>query len=258
MAKFFDRWKRRRRLKQLRRKGSRFWTTLRWGWRFLLLLFVIDLFYIMTIWPDWDAFKHGSIPKSRFIRDYEIHMNDQLFRGGLSWKPVPLQLIPKHLRRAVIAAEDARFYQHNGFDVIAFTEAMDTNLELMQFKYGASTISQQTVKNLFLTSSRNPLRKWHELILTMGMEWNLGKNRILETYLNIAEFGEGIYGVEAAARHYYGIPAIALNDRQSAELAASLPSPIKHNPETRTRRFLKRSRRIYRWMQARALANDPQ
>jgi monofunctional biosynthetic peptidoglycan transglycosylase len=252
MANFFERWQRQRKLKKLRRKGSRLWKTVRWGWRLLILLFVIDVFYIMLIWPDWDAFKQGSIPKSRFIRDYETQMNEQLYRGGLSWQPVPLRLIPKHLQRAVIAAEDARFYQHNGFDVIAFTEAMDTNLELMQFKYGASTISQQTIKNLFLTSSRNPLRKWHELILTLGMEWNLDKARILETYLNIAEFGEGIYGVEAAAKHYYHQPAIALNAKQSAELAATLPSPIKHNPDTRTKRFLKRSRRIYRWMQMQA------
>lgn len=249
MAKLFERWQRRRKLKQLRRKGSRFWKTVRWGWRIALLLFVIDVFYIMLIWPDWDEFKQGAIPKSRFIRDYETQMKQQLYRGGLNWQPVPLNRIPRHLPRAVIAAEDARFYYHNGFDIIAFTEAMDTNLELMQFKYGASTISQQTIKNLFLTSSRNPLRKWHELILTLGMEWNLDKNRILETYLNIAEFGEGIYGVEAAAKHYYGIPAIALTEKQSAELAASLPSPVKHNPQTRTQRFIKRARRIYRWMQ---------
>lgn len=249
MAKLLERWLRRRKLKKLKRKGSRLWKTIRWGWRILLLLLVIDVFYIMIIWPDWDAFKQGAIPKSRFIRDYETQMSDQLYQAGLSWKPVPLRQIPKHLHRAVIAAEDARFYYHNGFDLIAFTEAMDTNLELMRFKYGASTISQQTIKNLFFTSSRNPLRKWHELILTLGMEWNLGKKRILETYLNIAEFGEGVYGVEAASHHYYGLPVYALNAKQSAELAASLPSPLRHNPATRTKRFTKRSMRIYRWMQ---------
>ena len=250
MANLFERWQRRRRVKKLKRKGSKFWKTVRWGWRVLLLLLVIDVFYIMLIWPNWGEFKQGAIPKSRFIHDYETQMNQQLYQAGLRWQPIPLSYMPKHLHRAVIAAEDARFYYHNGFDLIAFTEAMDTNLELMQFKYGASTISQQTIKNLFFTSSRNPLRKWHELILTLGMEWNLEKDRILETYLNIAEFGEGIYGVEAAANHYYGIPAIALNEQQSAELAACLPSPVKHNPDTRTKRFLKRSRRIYYWMQA--------
>ena len=149
MAKPFERWRRRRKLKKLKRRGSRFWKVMRWGWRLFILLIVIDVFYLMLIWPDWDEFKQGAIPKSRFIRDYETQMNQQLYRAGLHWAPIPLSQIPRHLKRAVIAAEDARFYQHNGFDLIAFTEAMDTNLELMQFKYGASTISQQTVKIFF-------------------------------------------------------------------------------------------------------------
>ena len=212
---------------------------------------IVDVFYVILIWPDWDEFKSGAIPKSRFIRDYESQMQEQLFHSGLNWEPVSFKWMPGHLRHAVIAAEDARFYQHNGFDLIAFKEAMDTNLELMRFKYGASTISQQTVKNLFFTSSKNPFRKWHELLLTIGMESNLGKNRILATYLNIAEFGKGIYGVQAAAKHYYHIPVYSLTEHQAAELAATLPSPIKHNPGTRTRRFIKRSHRIYRWMQVR-------
>jgi monofunctional biosynthetic peptidoglycan transglycosylase len=156
----------------------------------------------------------------------------------------------------VIAAEDARFYSHNGFDLIAFKEAMDTNLELMRFKYGASTISQQTIKNLFFTSSRNPLRKWHELLLTIGMEFNLEKDRILETYLNVAEFGEGIYGVQAASLYYFKVPVYSLTEEQAAELAATLPSPAKHNPHTRTRRFLKRTQRIYHWMQVQKSAKQ--
>lgn len=250
MVSTLEKWRRRRRYKKLKRTRSRFWKTVRWGWRALILLLVIDVFYIMLIWPDWDAFKSGSIPKSRFIRDYETQMNGQPYQAGLDWRPVPLSRIPRHLQRAVIAAEDARFYYHNGFDLIAFSEAMDTNLELMQFRYGASTISQQTVKNLFLTGSRNPLRKWHELVLTLGMEWNLDKKRILETYLNIAEFGEGMYGVEAAAQHYFGLPVDALDEYQAAELAATLPSPIKHNPATRTKRFISRYQRILHWMQA--------
>jgi len=222
----------------------------RWGWRIALIALVLDMFYLILIWPDWDQFAAGGIPKSRFIRNYEAQMHEQQSRTGLSWRPVPYKLIPLHLRRAVIIAEDARFYSHHGFDLVAFKEAMDTNLELKEFKYGASTISQQTVKNLFLSGSRNPLRKWHELVLTIGMEFNLGKNRILETYLNIAEFGEGIYGVEAASRHYFGKSVSELDEVEAAELAATLPSPIKHNPLTRTKRFVARADKIYRWMQA--------
>lgn len=152
------------------------------------------------------------------------------------------------MRRAAIVAEDARFYQHQGFDLAAFQEAMDHNLENMELRYGASTISQQTVKNLFFSASRNPLRKWHELIFTLAMEHQLSKRRILEIYLNIAEFGIGVYGVEAAARHYWGIPAAMLSQRQAAALAACLPSPKKHNPVTRSRRHLERTRKILRYM----------
>jgi len=254
LKKKLKRWLRRQKLKRLKRKPSRFRRYIRVAVRIGLLLLLVDIFYLMLIWPDWDEFKTTAIPKSRFIRDYEAQMQVKLFHPDLSWQPVSFKWMPPHLRRAVIAAEDARFYQHNGFDIIAFKEAMDTNLELMRFKYGASTISQQTIKNLFFTRAKNPLRKWHELWLTLGMEYNLEKNRILTTYLNIAEFGKGVYGVQAAAKHYYQIPVYSLTPRQSAELAASLPSPRKHNPATRTKRFIKRSRRIYRWMQNRKKA----
>ena len=157
--------------------------------------------------------------------------------------------MPRDLRRAVITAEDARFYEHHGIDLLAFIDAMDTNLELKEFKYGGSTISQQTIKNLYFSSARNPLRKWHELVLTLGMEMKVSKQRILTTYLNIAEFGEGIYGAEAAAQYYWHIPARLLNERQCAELAASLPSPKKSNPQSRSRYFTQRADKIYGWLQ---------
>lgn len=221
---------------------------LRWAWRLALLILLIDFFYLLSIWPDWDGIRHGRITKSSFIHQYEIRQQQTPGLPKPIWQPVPLQWIPRDVRRAVIAAEDARFYQHNGFDLIAFKEAMDTNLELGELRYGASTISQQTIKNLYFSPSRNPLRKWHELVLTLGMEMNLSKNRILETYLNIAEFGQGVYGVEAAARHYWGVSVQELNEDQAAELAATLPSPVKHNPQTRTKRFLQRRDRILDWM----------
>ncbi len=149
--------------------------------------------------------------------------------------------------RAVIAAEDSRFYEHDGVDFDALKDAMEYNLSEQRMAYGASTISQQTVKNVFLSPSRNPLRKWHELLLTLGMERNLTKKRILEHYLNLAEFGKGIYGVDAAARYYWGIPASRLSSRQAIELAATLPSPVKNNPRTRTKSFQNRVKRIRRY-----------
>jgi monofunctional biosynthetic peptidoglycan transglycosylase len=156
-------------------------------------------------------------------------------------------MIPKSMVRAVIVAEDSRFYEHEGVDFEALKDAMEFNLSEQRMVYGASTISQQTVKNVFLSSSRNPLRKWHELLLTLGMERNLSKRRILEHYLNLAEFGRGIYGVDAAARYYWGIPAARLSSRQAMELAATLPSPVKNNPRTRTKSFRNRVKRIRRY-----------
>jgi monofunctional biosynthetic peptidoglycan transglycosylase len=221
---------------------------LRWGLRLGLVLIALDVFYLIHIWPDWEQFGHGPVAKSRFIQTYETRRQTDKSLPPLRWQPVPLSWIPKPVQRAVIVAEDSRFYSHHGVDLIAFREAMSYNLQTRQLKYGASTLSQQTVKNMFFSASRNPLRKWHELIVTIGMEFNVSKKRILMTYLNIAEFGEGIYGVEAAARHYWGSGVSNLNHWQAAQLAATLPSPIKHNPETRTARFVDRAERIYQRM----------
>lgn len=220
----------------------------RWGWRVLVILVALDIFYLMHIWPDWEAFSRGPVNRSQFIENYLQQRQQNPGMPPLRWSPVALQYIPKYMQRAVIVGEDARFYWHNGFDLIAFREAMDYNLENLELKYGASTLSQQTIKNMFLSPSRNPLRKWHELILTLGMEFNVSKDRILETYLNVAEFGKGVYGVEAAAHYYWGIPVTQLSLRQAAELAASLPSPRKHNPRSRTRWFLRRTEKIFYYL----------
>jgi monofunctional biosynthetic peptidoglycan transglycosylase len=228
-----------------RRKGFffRFRRSLRWTMRVLLIFLVIDLIYVAAIWPDWKRLATGAIPKSSFMQIYEAKHKT---RGWprLQWQPVPLARIPQHMRRAVIVAEDSRFYEHSGFDLIAIREALDYNIDRGRVVFGASTISQQTVKNLYLSPSRNPLRKWHEMFLTWGIEHHLRKSRILELYLNIVEFGRGIYGVQAAARHYYGEDVEQLTVAQAAELAATLPSPVKNNPATRTVAFDRRVQRI--------------
>jgi monofunctional glycosyltransferase len=218
--------------------------TVRWIVRALLIFLIVDLFYLAVTWPDWKKLTAGPVPKSNFIADYERRRADNPALPRVRWNPVPLSAMPKSLVRAVIVAEDSRFFEHSGFDLIAFKEAMEYNFAEGRLAMGASTISQQTVKNLFLSSSRNPLRKWHELILTWGMEHNLSKQRIMEIYLNDAEFGPGIYGVQAAAQAYWRIDAAQLSPAQVAELAASLPAPRRNNPATRTRRFEHRAGRI--------------
>lgn len=234
---------------RLRSVAARTVRLLGWAWRLLLILLIVDAFYLAVTWPDWQSLARGAVPKSRFIRDYEARAAEDKKLPRLRWQPVPLSVMPKHLTRAVILAEDGRFYGHSGFDLQAFREAMDYNFEKGRLARGASTISQQTVKNLFLSSSRNPLRKWHELVLTWGMEQHLKKHRILEIYLNIAEFGRGIYGVQAAAQAYFGVNVESLTPSQAAELAATLPGPTKHNPATRSRFFDKHAAKILSLLQ---------
>ncbi|TNF32852.1 MAG: monofunctional biosynthetic peptidoglycan transglycosylase, partial [Gammaproteobacteria bacterium] len=219
-------------------------------------LILLDGLYLYSRVPDWSVYARGPIPKSSFMQRYENARVDHRDWPALRWRPIPLSATPRHLQRAVIVAEDSRFYHHQGIDLIAFREAMELNLKKGKMAYGASTISQQTVKNLFLSPSRDPLRKWHELVLTLMMEQRLSKSRILEIYLNIAEFGRGIYGVEAAAQHYYGKSAADLTLAEAAGLAASLPSPVKSNPATRSRYFVRHRDTILSRVTPRTPASD--
>jgi monofunctional biosynthetic peptidoglycan transglycosylase len=230
----------------LEAKFAKYIRYIKWSGVFLVALLLIEIGYVWGLMPDWDQFIHGPIQKSRIIQQYEYDQTLHEDWPPLRWHPVPMFMIPQHLTRAVIVAEDSRFYQHKGFDADAIKRAIEYNLSKGRIVYGASTISQQTVKNFFLTTSRNPLRKLHEAILTYAMEKNVGKERILEIYLNIAEFGRGVYGVEAASRYYFHKSVSELNQWESLELAATLPGPVKHNPNTRTDFFQKHRAKILR------------
>jgi monofunctional biosynthetic peptidoglycan transglycosylase len=146
------------------------------------------------------------------------------------YKFVPINQISPEFQHAVVAAEDARFYHHNGFDWHEIQIAAEDDLDGVRSR-GASTITQQLVKNLFFGTGRSVLRKGAELILVPVAEFVLGKQRILELYLNVVEWGPGIYGAEAAARAHYGIPARSISRDQGSRLAAILPSPLKRKPE---------------------------
>jgi monofunctional biosynthetic peptidoglycan transglycosylase len=228
---------------------------LRWGLRLALLLVVLDLSYLAWIWPDWQSYQQGPIQPSSFIRDYETEQRLNPDLPKLGWRSVALRKIPKTMVQSAIIAEDSRFYSHGGVDLIALRDAMKYNLTRGRLVYGGSTISQQTAKNLFLSPSRNPLRKWHELVLTLAMEHYLTKGRIMEHYLNVAQFGRGLFGVEAAARHYWNIPAAMLTRQQTIELAATLPSPVNANPAARSKAFLNRVDKISRHFRQWARSN---
>jgi monofunctional biosynthetic peptidoglycan transglycosylase len=142
---------------------------------------------------------------------------------------VPYSRLPRHVSRAVIAAEDGRFWRHRGFD-LAEMRAASTEIFDGELPRGASTITQQLVKNLFGCACRNPVRKFYDLALTVPAEVILGKERILELYLNNAEWGRGVFGIDAAARHHYGTGARSLSRTQAAGLAALLPNPLRRTP----------------------------
>ncbi len=142
---------------------------------------------------------------------------------------VPLDRISTEFQHAVIAAEDARFYQHHGFDWNQVQIALDESMEGGRTR-GASTITQQLVKNLFLTTSRSAVRKGVEFTLVPMAEHILGKRRILELYLNVIEWGPGVYGAEAAAQYHYGISAARVDRDEGARLAAILPAPLRRKP----------------------------
>jgi len=168
----------------------------------------------------WSNFNPGS---TAFMQRYLEKPGARLRH---TW--VPYHRISEHLKRAVIAAEDAKFLDHEGFDWEAIQKAMEKNEKRGKVVAGASTITQQLAKNLFLSGSRSWLRKGQEAAITWMMERTLSKRRILELYLNVAEWGEGVFGAEAAARHHFGVPAAALGPQQATWLAAILPSPRRY------------------------------
>ncbi len=180
---------------------------------------------------------------SRFVREYRHRP-----RPGypLRWRPVRLRAIPLTLQRAVILGEDGTFYQNDGFDFDAIENAAQYDWRAGRIVYGGSTITQQTAKNMFLDRARTFFRKGNEALLTWVLAHTVSKRRVLALYLNNAQFGHGIYGVQAAAEYYFGKPVWALDTRQDAEIAATLPDPTGSNPATRSRYFQNRTHKLLR------------
>lgn len=162
----------------------------------------------------------------------------------LKYQWVDYKNISNHLKRAVIASEDSKFSQHDGFDWEGIEKAFDKNLKKGKIVAGGSTISQQLAKNLFLSSKRTPWRKVEEAIITVMLEKMLTKRRILEIYLNVIEWGNGIFGAEAAARHYFKTSAAGLSKTQAAKLAAMVPNPRFYDDHPNTRYLNRRTATI--------------
>jgi len=186
--------------------------------------------WVWLTWPNVERLKESEPDTTAFIQRHRERQNSSSQSNVLQWQWVPFQRVSPHLLRAVVAAEDMEFFSHNGFSKSEVRAAITQAIRERRQPRGASTITQQLAKNLWLSPSRNPLRKLKESILTRQLENALAKERILEIYVNVVEFGPGIYGVEAAARHYFAKSAAGLDAHESAMLAASLPRPSSWHP----------------------------
>lgn len=204
---------------------SRLWHWVRRGLLALVLLFVAYQLWLLghVLWWKWVPPAETSFMSLRL---------DELTSGKpdaeLHYRWVPYDKISIHLKRAVIAAEDDKFIDHEGFDWEGIQKAIEKNQKKGRMVAGGSTISQQLAKNLFLSPSRSYFRKAEEAIITVMIEALWDKRRILEVYLNVVEWGNGIFGCEAAAQRYYRIPAAQLAPAQAARLAVMLPNPRKY------------------------------
>jgi monofunctional biosynthetic peptidoglycan transglycosylase len=195
----------------------------------LALFLLLSLFYLLAM-PDISRLAKENPRRTAFIEYQEKEWKEKGKKIKVHQIWVPLSEISPYLIKAVLIAEDDKFWRHEGFDYEAIQKALERDLKAKRLKFGGSTLSQQLARNLYLTPEKSLLRKIGEAIITWRMEKVLSKRRILELYLNVVEWGEGIFGIEAASRHYYGKPSFELTPFEATRLAAILPSPKRYNP----------------------------
>jgi len=203
-------------------------------------------------WPDVAPLAERNPETTAFMERYRTRQREAGASAAVAWDPVPYQAISGHLKRAAVAAEDMEFFFHHGFSSSEVKAALRAAWRELEAPRGASTITQQLAKNLWLSPSRNPFRKLQEAVLTRALERHLSKRRILEVYLNVVEFGPGIYGAEAAAQRYFGKPAAWLTEDEAAALAASLPRPSTWHPGVESRAYARYTAEVRRRMDAAA------
>jgi monofunctional biosynthetic peptidoglycan transglycosylase len=223
-------------------------TLLRWTRNALLTLAALVLLYQAWIfahvlwWIDHNP-TSTAFMSAGLARQQEKNPDAELRHRWVAYDKISI-----HLKRAIVAAEDGKFLDHEGFDVEGIEAAVKKNLKKGRLVAGGSTISQQLAKNLFLSGERSFLRKGQEAVITLMIESTWSKRRILEVYLNVIEWGNGIYGAEAAARRYYKKPAASLSRDQAAKLAAMVPNPRWYEHHRSSRAYQKRVALIKRYM----------
>jgi len=209
--------------------------------RLLLVLFFLIVLYQLWLFAQICWWIKYNPTTSAFMETRLSVMQTKNPQAKLEYRWVPYENISNNLKRALIASEDAKFVTHQGFDWDGIQHAFEKNIKQRKIVSGGSTISQQLAKNLFLSSERTPWRKAEEAIITLMLEAIMDKQRILEIYLNIIEWGDGVFGAEAAARHYYGISAAKLSVSQSAKLAAMVTNPRYYDTHRTGRKLLRKT-----------------
>jgi monofunctional glycosyltransferase len=224
---------------------------LRWGVVALSAGFIYLCYVYLTL-PDVRVLATTNPRTTAFIELRKHEAADAGRRFAIRQQWVPYQQISNNLRRAVLVAEDSAFFDHDGIDLKELRASLEMNWEEGRFTRGGSTITQQLAKNLYLSPSRNPVRKLKELLITRRLEAALTKRRILEIYLNVIEWGDGVFGAEAASRAYFHKPASALTPDEAALLAGAIINPREHSPARPTERLKRRQQIISRRMAIRA------
>jgi monofunctional glycosyltransferase len=227
--------------------------------RIIYIFLIISAVYLIVdvgryfIYPNVASLKKNRPEKTAFMEYREKVWEKMGIKRKITNIWVPLSSISPYVMKAVIIAEDDKFWSHEGFDFEAMQKALEKDIKKKKVKAGGSTISQQLAKNLYLSPSKNPIRKLKEAILTWRMENNLSKRRIMELYLNVAEWGDGIYGIEAAARKHFGKSAAGLTAREAATLASVIPNPRRYRTDGTSRYVGNQSERIYQIMVRRGI-----
>jgi monofunctional biosynthetic peptidoglycan transglycosylase len=226
--------------------------TLKIGFIIVAIFLLVDIGRYVFI-PDVAELKKTNPIPSSFMEYRMAQWKEEGLDKNITQKWVKLKQISPYVIKAVLISEDDKFWNHDGFDTKGLEDAFERNLKEGKFSAGGSTISQQLSKNLYLDPSKNPIRKIKEAILTYRIENTLSKKRIIEIYLNVAEWGDGIFGIEAAARHYFHKSAKNLTAMEAAKLASVLPNPIIYNPIGNQKIVLKKANRLFKIMQRRGI-----
>jgi monofunctional biosynthetic peptidoglycan transglycosylase len=247
--------------------------------RILLVAIALPVLWLWWVWPPPLWYRWAWPRETAFMALRRQEAKAKGVPYALHYRPVPLSAMAPSLKAAVLAGEDQRFYLHRGIDFVEFRKALGYRADSFSWASardrrellaaigrarrggrglrGASTITQQLAKNLYLSPSRSPLRKLKEAVLAWRLEYWLGKERILELYLNVAELGPGIWGVEAASQTYFRKSAAALSVEEAAALAGTLPFPLQSNPASRPGRMRWRQNMILRWLRGEPVEIPP-